>query len=77
MKVTGNLSRRTLQRSAPVRKRFRGALGLAGLTQGDFAQRCGVTSGHLSQVLSGDRDSASLMQKIEAFIAQHLVQKAS
>lgn len=62
---------------ATLRKRFRAALSLAGMTQGDFAVQADVTQGHLSQVLSGFRESGTLTEKIEAFIGQHLVQKAS
>lgn len=77
MKIASKTTRRTVSGPTTPRKRFRAALALAGITQGDFAKRCGVTSGHLSWVLSGFRESASLMEKVEAFIAQHLVKKAS
>jgi len=77
MKVTGKSSRRTVRGPATLRKRFRAALGLADMTQADFAAEHKVTQGHLSQVLSGFRESGTLTEKIEAFIGQHLVQQAS
>jgi transcriptional regulator with XRE-family HTH domain len=52
------------------RKRFRAALAYADITAQEFAARVGVQPGHLSQVLSGKRESAALVQKIDAFIAE-------
>lgn len=52
--------------------RFRAALALAGLTQESWAEREGVTPGHLSQVLAGKRESRTLMEKIEGFTRVHL-----
>lgn len=54
------------------RKRFRGALALAGLTIGQWAEQEGVSYGHLYQVLSGRRESASLVARVDAFSAEHL-----
>lgn len=65
--------RRTLARQRKVRKqRFAAALALAGLRQSDFADRNDVDPGHLSKVLNGDRESASLTEKVDAFIAKYL-----
>jgi hypothetical protein len=78
MKVTGNRLRGMVTKGPTIRKRFRAALGLAGITQGGWAIANGVTSGHVSQVLSGIRASAKLTNKIETFITQHLpLKKAS
>lgn len=52
--------------------RFMAALRIAGMTQTDWADLHGVTQGHLSQVLSGDRVSRSLTEKIDAFAGKHL-----
>jgi predicted transcriptional regulator len=54
------------------RKAFRAALALAGLTQTKWAELEGITQEHVSLVLSGKRDSARLIEKIDAFIAKHL-----
>jgi transcriptional regulator with XRE-family HTH domain len=54
------------------RKRFRAALALAGKDAKDFATAAGVTAPHLSLVLHGKRESAVLVQKVDAFIARYL-----
>jgi hypothetical protein len=59
------------------RKQFRAALALAGKTQADFAVEHGVKPGHLSMVLSAQRDSARLMAFVESFIAKHLGEVAA
>jgi hypothetical protein len=51
---------------------FRAALALAGTTAERWAEGEGVTSGHLSHVLAGKRESATLTEKIDAFIAKHM-----
>lgn len=56
------------------RKRFKGALALAGLTMGQWAEQEGVTYGHLYQVLSGKRESMSLLARVDAFSASLLDQ---
>ncbi len=48
---------------------FRVALALKGLTAQDWARQNGITPGHLSQVLSTDRASVKLTEKIDAFIS--------
>lgn len=53
-------------------KRFKAALAMAGMSMTEWAKKEGITPGHVSQVLSGDRDSAVLMEKIEAFTAKQL-----
>lgn len=63
----------TEQRVIDRRKtRFLRALEAAGQSQNAWAKERGVSKGHLSLVLSGDRPSASLTDKIDAFIAEHL-----
>lgn len=59
------------------RKRFRAALALAGKDAQDFAEEADVTASHLSLVLHGKRESAILLQKVDAFIAKHLPEPAS
>ncbi len=58
-------------------RRFRSALVLAGTTAEAWANEQGVTAGHLSQVLSGKRESAALMAKVEAFTEKHLAKAAA
>lgn len=48
------------------------ALAIARMTQTDWAESHDVTQGHLSQVLSGRRESLTLVEKIDAFIAKQL-----
>lgn len=59
------------------RKRFKGALALAGLTMGQWAEQEGVSYGHLYQVLSGKRESGSLLARVDAFSARFLDQDAA
>lgn len=55
------------------RKRlFRAALAVAEMTAEQFAEGEGVTSGHLSNVLNGKRESGSLTDKVDAFVAKHM-----
>ena len=58
-------------------RRFHAALKLAGLSIAKWASAEGVTRGHVYQVLSGTRESPPLIQKVEAFIAEHLPTPAS
>lgn len=51
---------------------FEASLALARTTARDWAKEHGVTAGHLSKVLKGERESASLTEKIDGFIAEHL-----
>ena len=62
---------RTSRKSA-----FRAALALAGLNQREWAEQEGVTAGHLSLVLKGERESQRLTDRIDLFIAKHLPQSA-
>lgn len=50
------------------KRRFRVALALHDMTQGEWASGQGVTGGHLTQVLNG-RESQKLTDAIDAFIA--------
>ena len=61
-------ARKARQRKA----RFRAALALARLTAEQWARENDITPGHLSLVLSGDRPSLSLCEKIEEFTEKHL-----
>ena len=51
-------------------------MALAGMNQGEWAEDEGITAGHLSLVLKGERESQRLTDKIDAFIAKHLPQSA-
>ncbi|MDB4893161.1 MAG: hypothetical protein JWL61_5016 [Gemmatimonadetes bacterium] len=51
---------------------FRAALVIAGLTAEQWAAQEGLTAGHVSQVLAGKRESARLVEKIDAFVQEHL-----
>jgi hypothetical protein len=51
---------------------FRAALAIAETTAEAWALEQGVTPGHLSQVLSGKRESRILVEKIEAFAKRHV-----
>lgn len=53
------------------RKAFRKALALAELTMEKWCAEEGITYGHLYHVLSGRRESASLMRRVDAFCAQY------
>lgn len=54
------------------RKRFRKALALAELTMGQWCEGECISYGHLYHVLSGRRESASLIERVDAFAAKHL-----
>lgn len=65
---------RNLPKQTPSRKRlFRAALAIAGVTGTQWAKERGVTRQHLAFVLDGDRESKSLTDEVDAFIAKHLV----
>ena len=53
------------------RSRFLKALAHAQLSQNAWAKDNGVSKAHLSLVLAGKRDSASLAERIDTFIAEH------
>lgn len=57
--------------------RFRAALGLARMNASEWAAEHDVTPGHLSHVLSGNRESAKLVEIIDAFIAKQLGEQAA
>jgi hypothetical protein len=54
--------------------KFKAALALAGITVDRFVAQSDidVTPAHLYAVLRGDRESASLIEKVDAFIAKYL-----
>jgi predicted transcriptional regulator len=61
------------QPGKPSRKqRFLAALDIAGLTQESWAAREGITYQHLYMVLKGERESQSLMDRIDAFVIEQL-----
>lgn len=63
-----------MPKGKPGRKQmFRVALASAGLTAQQWAEKQGVTSGHLSQVLDEKRESASLTEKMDEFIRKQLI----
>lgn len=77
MSVTGNIPKRRIAAIERRRKLFRAALALVGKTQADFAVEQGVKPGHLSQVVSGKRESARLGIEIQAFISRQLGEDAA
>lgn len=69
---------RTIRKPLMSRQsRFRAALALARMTIGEWVEANGVTRSHVYQVLRGDRKSASLVEKIDAFIDKHLGDRAA
>lgn len=67
------MSNETLGAAAPSRKaRFGAAIALAETTVKAWAAEQNVTPQHLYHVLSGERESASLTEKVDAFIAEWL-----
>ena len=58
------------------KSQFRAALALAEQTASDWCAEQGITTGHLYQVLSGSRESVSLTEKVDAFIAEYLTRVA-
>lgn len=57
--------------------RFRAALALGRITATEWATEHGITQGHLSKVVNGERDSGKLTQQIDAFIAKQLGDEAA
>lgn len=54
------------------RAEFKAAIAIARTTIGAWCYAHNVTTGHLYQVIRGDRESPPLVAKIEAFIAEQL-----
>jgi hypothetical protein len=54
------------------KRRFRAALAAVGMSMRDFATAEGVSVSHVSQVLSGKRESRTMDEKIAAFTEKHL-----
>lgn len=63
-------------RSRLRKKQFRAALALAEMTQEEWADKQEVDSSHLSRVLSGERESATLCEKVDAFITKYFPESA-
>jgi hypothetical protein len=59
--------------------RFKAALALAGVTVDEFVAQheIDVTPSHLYAVLRGDRESATLLEKVDAFIEKYLPETAN
>lgn len=53
------------------RRRFRAALAACEMTETAWAKSNGISQGHLSQVLSGKRESPPLEAKIEQFALEY------
>jgi hypothetical protein len=51
---------------------FQAARALAGITAAQWADHEDITPEHLSLVLNGKRESARLVEKVDAFIREHL-----
>ena len=54
-----------------LRKHFRAALALTGQTQDSWAKAHAIAPSVLSMVLSGKRENAAILEKIEAFTTKH------
>lgn len=70
MSVTRNNKRDG--QGAKRKKRFLAALAMAGMSMREWATKNDLTAGHVSQYLSGKRDSAVLDERVDAFTAKHL-----
>lgn len=75
--MTSNTQRGRVRTMAQRRKEFRAALALAELTQTAWAASHEITPEHVSLVLSGKRESKRLIEKVDAFIAEHLTTRAA
>lgn len=69
---------RKVKRDDVARKKevFRAALALAGKRQQDVAALLDVTPEHLSQVLSGKRESGKLWRRLDQWTAATIAQHA-
>jgi hypothetical protein len=60
-----------MRKLKPNRKaRFKAALALADLSVGEWVENAGITRQHLNATLREDRESNSLIAKVDAFIAE-------
>jgi hypothetical protein len=63
-----------MPRTRATRKRlFRAALGNAGLTARQWATTQGLSDGYLSNILSGTKENASIIEKVDQFIDKQLI----
>jgi hypothetical protein len=63
-----------MPRTRATRKRlFRAALGGAGLTARQWAETQGLSDGYLSNILSGTKESAPIIEKVDQFIDKQLI----
>jgi transcriptional regulator with XRE-family HTH domain len=73
MVATRNKRTGTIPTPLEARKRrFRAALAAVGMSMRDFAKTEDVSVSHLSQVLSGKRESRTMDEKIAAFTEKNL-----
>lgn len=61
----------------PRKAAFKAALAYAGITEKQWREARGVSPTHLHAVLTGQRDSATLVADVERFIAEHTPQHAA
>lgn len=54
---------------------FRAALAMAGLTAEQWAASEGITAGHLSQVVTGKRESVTLTAKVDEFVRDEFAKR--
>lgn len=59
--------------TATRKKLFRVALANAGMTARQWCEKQGISNGHLSNVLAGDRESRTLVEKVDLFIDKQLI----
>ena len=77
--VTRNLIPMTINvpHRPPSRQQlFRAALAIAGITGTQWAEEQGVTRQHVWQVLAGVRESKTLTEAVDAFIAKHTISRS-
>lgn len=73
VQITSNEAYVTMPKTKDTCKaHFQAALKLAGVTQKEWAEAHEVTPAHLWQVLTGKRESRTLMEKVESFTKKHV-----
>ncbi len=55
-------------RSTPLLRRWKVALANAGMHQAEWAKQFGWTDSHVSQVVSGKRESVHVVEQVTSFI---------
>lgn len=51
---------------------FNAALAITGLTAREWAEREGVTAGHLSMILADKRSNDEITKRIDAYVRKHM-----